>query len=39
MTSSPASLEQLGIVPGTPAESVQAAVKMVHEFRLKEANG
>ena len=28
-----------GIVPGTPVENVQAVVKMVRGFRLKEANG
>jgi uroporphyrinogen decarboxylase len=27
-----------GIVPGTPVENVQAVVRMVHEFRLHEAN-
>jgi uroporphyrinogen decarboxylase len=26
-----------GIVPGTPVENVQAVVKMVHDFRLKES--
>ena len=28
-----------GIVPGTPVESVEAVVKMVHEFRLEGAHG
>jgi uroporphyrinogen decarboxylase len=28
-----------GIVPGTPVENVQAVVRMVHEFRLEQANG
>jgi uroporphyrinogen decarboxylase len=28
-----------GIVPGTPVENVEAVVKMVHGFRLEEANG
>jgi uroporphyrinogen decarboxylase len=28
-----------GIVPGTPVENVEAVVKMVHRFRLEEANG
>jgi uroporphyrinogen decarboxylase len=28
-----------GIVPGTPVESVQAVVRMVHDFRLEQANG
>jgi len=28
-----------GIVPGTPVESVEAVVKMVHQFRLEEAHG
>jgi uroporphyrinogen decarboxylase len=27
-----------GIVPGTPVENVQAVVRMVHEFRLEQAN-
>jgi uroporphyrinogen decarboxylase len=28
-----------GIAPGTPVENVQAVVRMVHEFRLEQANG
>jgi len=28
-----------GIVPGTPVESVQTVVRMVHDFRLEQANG
>jgi uroporphyrinogen decarboxylase len=28
-----------GIVPGTPVESVQAVVRMVHDFRLERPNG
>lgn len=28
-----------GVVPGTPVENVQAVVRMVHEFRLEQANG
>jgi uroporphyrinogen decarboxylase len=28
-----------GIVPGTPVESVQAVVRMVHDVRLEQANG
>jgi uroporphyrinogen decarboxylase len=28
-----------GILPGTPVENVQAVVRMVHDFRLEQANG
>jgi uroporphyrinogen decarboxylase len=27
-----------GIIPGTPVENVQAVVRMVHDFRLEQAN-